>query len=168
MMSTLQQIRSGLEKAWEGLREGWQEFYHHTAQALTRFTPRQSDHPLETKEEQLLYQSCRWGMLAAEVLENDSEIIVKLEAPGMKAEDFNISIQEGVLVIRGEKRVQREGKQGHYHFMECAYGQFERALPLPTQVEEGKTEAQYHKGILRITLPKAPGSMKRRIPVQGA
>jgi len=167
-MKSLDQLRSGLEKAWDQLSDNWQQFYHQAAQALTRFTPRrhQSHEQLETHDDQLIKQSSRWGLLAAEVLDSDSEVIVKLEIPGMSADDFDIKVVDDTLVISGEKHVQREQQHGQYYFTERAYGQFERALPLPAAVDDSKAKATYKRGVLQIRLPKTAESHKRRINVQ--
>lgn len=165
-MSTLEQLKHGLENTWDSVAEGWQQLHARASQALTRFRPGQSRTDVETANEQVLHAASRWGLLAAEVSENDAEIEVRLEAPGMEADDFDIDVIDTTLVVRGEKRVAREHTRGHYYTMECAYGSFERALPLPASVDENATRARYRRGILTITLPKTHGSKGRRIPVE--
>ncbi len=86
----------------------------------------------------------------------------------MEKNDFQLEVLDGnVLLIRGEKHIQREDKQGRYHIMECAYGQFERAIPLPCEVNEENAKAAYRRGVLHVTLPKAPAAIARRIHVVG-
>lgn len=167
-MATLQQLRDGLERAWDTLAEGWHYLRERTSHALTRFHPRHRGRgQLETADEQLVRYGSRWGLLAAEVVENDADITVKLEIPGMDANDFEIQVVNDVLVVRGEKRVQREEERGRYHVMERAYGYFERAIPLPVPVNDDAARATYRKGVLRITLPKAVRTRTRRIEVKG-
>lgn len=165
-MSTLQQLREGLGQTWDSISDGWHQLHSRASDALTRFTPKQRKSSLETADEQFLRNSSRWGLLASEVQETTKDIHISLEAPGMLKDDFLIQVQEGnILLIHGEKRAQRESKQGHYHIMECAYGHFERAIPLPCEVDEASARASYQRGVLHITLPKAPAAISRRIQV---
>ena len=94
-----------------------------------------------------------------------SEVYVKIEAPGMESENFDIEVQDNTLIVRGEKRVQSEKTEGRYHLMECAYGSFERAMQLPANVGETDASASYKKGILKITLPKVTHTRSNRINV---
>jgi len=165
-MSTLAQISEGLERAWDTLSEGWQQMRQRASQAITRFNPLHKRGELETVEDQLMQQSLRWGVMAAELEERDDELIVRLEAPGMEADDFDIAVVNDVLVVRGEKQMQREQKRGRYHVMECAYGSFERAIPLPRKVEESGARARYRRGVLTVRLPIAESARSRRIEVQ--
>lgn len=165
-MSTLDQLREGLNRAWESVAEGWQELRGRAGHALTHFTPSRSKGELETAQEQLVGNSSRWGLLAAEVSENDSEVIVRLEAPGMESQDFDLQVVDDILVVRGEKSVEREEQRGRYYVTERAYGRFERAIPLPSPVEESRAGASYKRGVLRITLPKSARARARRIKVE--
>lgn len=166
-MATLQQLRNGLERAWDSLAEGWHQLRERAASALTRFSPRPRSGELETAQEQVVRHGSRWGLLAAEVIEGENDITVKLEAPGMEADDFEVQAINDILVVRGEKRAQREEDYGRYHVMERAYGYFERAIPLPTPVNEDGARATYRRGVLRITLPKTAAARRRRIEVKG-
>lgn len=168
-MTTLHQLRQGLERAWDNLAEGWQQLRSRASEALTRFNPvRGGGGELETRDEAFTRAAARWGLLAAEVSETEGEIVVKLEAPGMESADFDIAVMDDVLVVRGEKRVRREQAEGRYHVMECAYGSFERAIPLPAAVEEGKARANYRRGVLSVTLPKTRAGRRRRIEIEQA
>lgn len=166
-MSTLDQLKHGLENTWDTMAEGWQQLHERASQALTRFRPGHTHGEVETANERFLHAASRWGLLAAEVSENDKEIQVRLEAPGMEADDFDIDVMNNTLVVRGEKRVERTHSHDHYYTMECAYGSFERALPLPASVDEHAARARYRRGILTITLPKTNTSKGRRIHVKG-
>ncbi len=164
-MGTLDQMRAGLGRAWESLAEGWQHLRERAAGALTRFRPREGGE-IETAEEQAVRRAARWGLLAAEVSEEPDRVIVRLEAPGMEPEDFDVSVVDGYLVVRGEKRFRHVSREGHYHVMECAYGRFERALELPAPVDMGRARARYRRGVLTVELPKTAESRARRIAVQ--
>jgi len=111
-------------------------------------------------------RSAGWGVLASEVFDDDDNIVVRLEAPGMDKDDFELKVLDDHLVVRGEKRVERERTEGRYHVSECAYGRFERAIPLPEHVESGKAHAKYKNGVLRVDLPKAAPRRRRTVKVE--
>lgn len=164
-MSTLEQVRHSLGRTWEALSEGWQALRERAGQAMTRFKPLGRRGDLDTWEDQVIRHSSDWGLLATEVQEDEHNLIVRLEVPGMDSENFDIDVVENYLVVRGEKRVQQEQRQGRFHVMECAYGSFERAIPLPVEVDGNRAGASYRRGILTVTLPKHERARTRRIPV---
>lgn len=166
-MSTLEQLTEGLNRFWGSLSEGWHQLQQRAGHALTRFHPGAQQGELQTREDQLELQGSRWGLLAADVQEAANDITVRLEIPGMENDEFDISVIDNHLVVRGEKHVNREETQGRYHVMECAYGRFERAVRLPADVDDSGARARYRRGILTVTLPRAAHSRGRRIDVQG-
>jgi len=103
---------------------------------------------------------------AMDVKERDDAYVAELEVPGMKAEDFKVEVQEGVLVIRGERRQEKEEKTKLWHRTERVYGQFERHVGLPTAVDPEKVDAAYKDGVLTVTVPKAPGARPRTVTVK--
>ena len=161
-MSTLDQLRHGLQSAVESLGEGWRSLRERASQALTRFSHRQKD---QSPTEQLMASASRWGLLAAEVKEEADAIVVKLEAPGMEPDQFDIEIVNDILVVRGQKTAEREEKTGRYYLLERAYGAFERAIPLPAPVDESQAKATYRRGVLTLTLPKTGVHLSRKIPI---
>jgi HSP20 family protein len=165
-MATLNQLRNGLSRTWEVVTEGWNYLRSHMSEALTRFQPPERRGDLQTAADRITANAARWALLPVEVIERRSEILVKLEAPGMRGEDFEIQTVGDVLVVRGEKTTQRSREEGRYHVLECAYGSFERAVHLPAEVTEEGARASYHQGVLEITLPKAVATGPRRISVQ--
>ena len=167
-MSTLDQFRRHVGRAWDNLSEGWQRLRETAEHAMTRFRPLSGRHDLETWEDRVVRQSADWGLVAAEVREDEEGLTVRLEVPGMENEDFHIDVVEGYLVVRGEKRVQRDRQEGRFHVMECAYGSFERAVPLPAEVDSEAATAQYRRGVLTVSLPKHQRLERRRIPVSQA
>lgn len=164
-MPTLHDLRSGLGHAWDQLAEGWRQLYQRAGHALTRFTPSHGT-AVQTAEESVARQGSRWGVLAADIAEEGDRLLINLEVPGMEPGDFDIEVGEDYLVVRGEKRIQREETRGRYHVMERAYGRFERAIPLPMPVERDGVKARYDKGVLRISLPKSGRRGGRKIDVQ--
>lgn len=156
-------LREGLVEAWEGMADGWNRLYRRAAGAITRFRP---GHPGGSEPGGALEpRSTGWGVLAAEVFDDDDGIRVRLEAPGLDKEDLDIEVVDGYLVVRGEKRVERERRDGRYYVTECAYGRFERTIPLPDEVDASEARASYDKGVLSLKLPKTGARRRRRITV---
>jgi HSP20 family protein len=167
-MSTWDQFRERIGEAWEALAEGWRELWKGAGRALTRFHPlRAGEQPVDVADQEHGVVPPRWGLLPAEVLEEDDQIVVKLEAPGMERQDFDLEVRNDRLFVRGEKRATREQRRGHYHIMERAYGRFERAIPLPIGIDESGARATYRQGVLRITLPRPAHARTHRIEIEG-
>ena len=103
-----------------------------------------------------------------DVTETDKEVTVCAEIPGVEAKDIDVSVEDDVLTVKGEKKYEREENEKGQHRMERSYGSFERAIPLPVEVDEAKAKAEFKNGVLRLTLPKRPGAQTRRkkIPVK--
>lgn len=165
-MSTIDQIRRGLGRALETVTEGWQHLVERAGSALTWFNPSHPGTEMDTVEDQIVRKGSRWGLIPAEVEEHDREVVVRLEVPGMEPNEFDVSVAGDSLIVRGEKRVQHEERHGHYHVMECAYGQFERAIGLPAPVHGEDAKAKYRRGVLTVTIPKSGHSHSRRIQVE--
>ena len=91
-----------------------------------------------------------------DVKETDEEIVVETELPGLYEKDVSLTVQNGVLTIQGEKKLEHDEEQENYHIMERRYGSFQRTLRLPESVDEGKIEARFENGVLKVTLPKHP------------
>jgi HSP20 family protein len=166
-MTNLNTWRQGLEQAWESLAEGWREVSERASNAITRFG-RGSGRESEPEDDDLPPISSRWGLLAADVYDDDQRIVVRLEAPGMKRGDFEVQVLCEELIVRGRKRFERESGSGDYRVVQCAYGRFERRLPLPVAVDAERTRASYRDGVLRIDLPKAAPVRTRHIEVKAA
>lgn len=97
--------------------------------------------------------------------EDDDKLTVSVELPGLKREDFEISLQDGNLRIAGEKKSENEKKDGSTYRSERFYGRFERAISLPVDVDGSKVQAVYRDGVLTITLPKAEKAKPKKIDV---
>ena len=121
--------------------------------------------------------SLRQGFSGAQVMtptldvkENEKEIVVKADLPGMDEKDINLTIHNGVLSLRGEKKSEHTDERENYHVMERSYGSFQRSIRLPDTIDEDKAEARFDKGVLTITLPKRPEtvSAQKKIEIKGA
>jgi len=165
-MSTLQQIRQDVTHAWDRVVDGWGQLFRRAAGALTRFTPgAHKGDAEEASRKDMAARSSGWGLLAAEVFDDDDRVVVRVEAPGLDKNDFDLQVVGNYLVVRGEKRIERERTEGRYHVQECAFGRFERAIALPDEVETGKAKAEYKKGVLRVELPRSVSRRRHTIKV---
>jgi len=104
---------------------------------------------------------------AVDVRESDKEVRIEVELPGIKPEEVELTSENGVLTIRGEKRSERkEGdEQNRYHLVERSYGSFVRSFQLPQGLDESKIEASYNDGILSVHIPKTALPQPRRIQI---
>lgn len=90
-----------------------------------------------------------------DITENDFELTLTAELPGLEQKDVEISIQDGMLLLRGEKTEERkEGDEKRYHLFERTYGAFQRAFTLPRTVDANKITAEFEKGVLKVHMPK--------------
>jgi HSP20 family protein len=101
-----------------------------------------------------------------DVTETDREIKVCAEIPGVDSKDIDVTVEDGMLTIKGEKKYEREQNEKGQYRMERSYGAFERSIALPAEVDESKAKAEFNKGVLRLTLPKKPGTPSRRKKIQ--
>ncbi len=101
-----------------------------------------------------------------DVSESQDRIVVKAEAPGIDPKELDISLSNGVLTLKGEKKNEREEKGENYHLIERGYGSFSRSVLLPAEVAEDKIKANYKDGVLTITLPKTERAMERAIKIK--
>lgn len=102
---------------------------------------------------------------ALDVQEDKNNFRVRLELPGLKREDIEVSLQDGALVISGERREEKVEEGTTVHRQERYYGKFSRVLTLPTAVAGDQVKAQYKDGILSVTLPKAEEAKPKTISV---
>jgi HSP20 family protein len=106
---------------------------------------------------------------AVDIKETDSEISVDLELPGIKPEDVEITAENGVLTVRGEKNSERkEGEEHRYHVVERSYGSFLRTFQLPQGIDEDQISAAFEHGILSIHIPRAALPQPKRIPISAS
>lgn len=101
-----------------------------------------------------------------DVVDRDSEILVRAEVPGVDKKDVNISLTDNLLTIKGETRTEKKEEQGDYHRREIASSSFARTFTLPCSVDSSKAAASLKDGVLEVTLPKAESSKKRNITVK--
>jgi HSP20 family protein len=101
-----------------------------------------------------------------DVSETKSDLVVKAELPGMEAKDVEISLNEGILTIKGEKKQEGEEKEEGYHLIERSYGTFARFIRLPKDVQSNKIKASFKNGVLKVVLPKSEEAKKKEIKIK--
>ena len=164
MLDTLKQaglhIGRELTRAWENLSDGWRELLSRGGNSLTHFA-----REVEAEQTAAMARFPSWSLLAGEVEETESALIVRVELPGLDKEDCQLSIEGNTLHLTGEKRFAREAQGSTYHVMERAFGSFRRSILLPRNVDIDHAEANFHNGVLTVRLPKTGADMARTIPV---
>ncbi|MEO0137183.1 MAG: Hsp20/alpha crystallin family protein [candidate division WOR-3 bacterium] len=108
----------------------------------------------------------RTWMPAIDIAENDGNIEVRAEIPGVNKEDLKVTVEGDVLSISGERKKESETKDKKYHRIERYYGKFCRTINLPYAVEAEKVKATYKDGVLTITLPKPETAKTKEIEVE--
>lgn len=159
-MFNMSELGDSLNRTWESVSHGWNHLMSRAGNSLTHFSGNEKD-----SDDHTPLQSPRWGLMSAEVFDDDDKVVVRLEAPGLSAEDFDISVVDNVLNISGEKRFEREQSNGQFHLLERAYGQFSRSIPLNYEVDAESASASYKNGVLRLELNKEPEQRRRKIEV---
>jgi len=102
---------------------------------------------------------------AVDIAEDENELTLTADLPGVKMEDLDIKIEDGVLTLTGNRRFENEEKKGGYHRIERAYGTFRRAFSLPDTVDADKVGARFDNGVLKVSLPKKEVAKPRSIKV---
>ncbi len=103
---------------------------------------------------------------AVDVLEDKDQVVLKAELPGVNPKEVDLHVEDNVLTISGEKKIEHEDKKDSYLRIERYYGKFSRAFTLPPYVDAGQITAEYKDGVLTVTLPKRPETKPRQIQVK--
>jgi HSP20 family protein len=105
-----------------------------------------------------------------DVREDANSITIEAELPGVEEKDVSVTLANGVLTIKGEKKLEKEEKNDNYHLTERSFGSFQRSLRLPDSVDDGKVDAHFDKGVLKVTATKKPEAVKaeRKIEIKKA
>ena len=110
-----------------------------------------------------------FAALAVDVNENDKEYTVTAEIPGVAERDIDVSVADGMLVIKGEKREEKEEKSGRNTITERSYGAFQRMFNLPRDADGNNIEARFENGVLTVHVPrKAVTAQPRKVDIKAA
>lgn len=105
---------------------------------------------------------------SVDIFENDNDVVIKAELPGMDPKEIDVRLENNVLMLKGERHFEKETKEENYHRVEREYGTFSRAFSLPAAVKEDKVVAEYRDGILKIILPKKEEAKPKAIKIEAA
>jgi len=103
---------------------------------------------------------------AFDISETEKEYMITGEIPGIDVKDLDITLLEGILTIKGEKKKETEDKEENYHRVERHYGSFQRNFRLPAKVKTDKLDATYKDGVLKLTIPKAEVTKPKKIEIK--
>ena len=101
----------------------------------------------------------------ADIYENDNDLIVRAELPGVDPKMVDVRVENNVLTIRGERPFEQKVQKENYHRLERSYGTFSRSFTLPATIDADKIRAEYRDGILNLTLPKSEKAKPKRIQI---
>jgi len=102
---------------------------------------------------------------AVDICENENNIVLKAELPGVDPEDVEVRVEDNTLYLKGERKFEKETKEENYHRIERAYGSFARSFALPNSIDAEKVAAEYKDGLLTLTLPKREGTKPKTIKI---
>ena len=100
-----------------------------------------------------------------DILENDENIVISAEVPGVDKKDIDVTLEKGILSISGERKLENEEKKDNYHRLERYYGSFCRHFRLPDSLDSDKVEAKMENGILKVTVQKKPEVKPKQISI---
>lgn len=100
-----------------------------------------------------------------DIYEDEHNLTLKLEVPGIEEKDIDIRVENNVLTVRGERKLEKEEKEENFHRVERRYGSFVRAFTLPNTVDTDAARASYDKGVLKITLAKRAEAKPKQIKI---
>ena len=103
---------------------------------------------------------------ALDISERKDAYVVTVEVPGIKADDLDITLEDGLLTIKGERRFTQESSDQQFHRVERRYGGFRRSITLPSQVQAEQIEASFEDGVLEVIVPKAEEAKPKKITVR--
>ncbi|MDY0302835.1 MAG: Hsp20/alpha crystallin family protein [Candidatus Moranbacteria bacterium] len=107
------------------------------------------------------------GQLTIDVYQTDEDVVIKSTIAGVNPEDLDVSINNDMITIRGERKFEEEVSEENFYYQECYWGSFSRSVVLPVDVIAEKIEASLKNGILTIRLPKADTNKTKKIKVRG-
>lgn len=106
-------------------------------------------------------------MPPVDIVEGKDKIQLKVELPGFKENQVNLTVENGLLTVRGERKFESDNKEENYHRIERSYGTFVRSFTLPNSVDQGRIQATFADGILTVEMPKREETKPKQIPIKG-
>ena len=103
---------------------------------------------------------------SVDVFEAENEIVLRAELPGLSEEDVEITLENGRLSVKGEKKLRKDEVEGEYRRVESRFGSFVRSFAVPNTIDRENIEATFEKGVLQVSLPKVEAAKPQRIEVK--
>jgi HSP20 family protein len=103
---------------------------------------------------------------SVDIIEDEKEYLVKADLPEVKKEDVKVTVENDVLAITGERKIEKEEKGKKYHRIERSYGNFVRTFTLPIEAEGAKVSAEFKDGVLKVHLPKSERAKQKSVEVK--
>ena len=160
-----------LAKGLPAANELWTSFRGEFDSLFDRFSDRFETYamkPLSDLEDYWTKSFHGVAPLAVDVAENDQTYVITAELPGVNEKDIEVSVQDGVLVIKGQKLQEKEEKNEQRYRTERRYGSFRRVFGLPKGTDEAKLDARFHNGVLTVSVPKPAVTQVRKVEVKAA
>ncbi len=142
---------------WDPMRE-LDEF---STRLSTFFGP----HPGRSGDENNVYTKAQWAP-RVDISEDEHEYLIKAELPGIEKDQVRVTVENGLLLIAGERKSEREEDHRKYHRVERAYGSFLRSFSLPDDADGTKIKAEFKNGVLKVHLPKSEDAKPKSIEIK--
>ena len=123
--------------------------------------PSRWEHPLWQR-----FAAFEKGMPKVDVIDRDTEVVVRAEVPGFEREELDVSVTDGAVTIKGEHREESKEEEGEYFYSEISQGSFTRTVALPSEIDADKAAASFKNGVLELTLPKRKKANRRKVEVK--
>lgn len=133
-----------------------ESFNHFLNEAFSNFLSPSEHEPTNTSS---------W-MPAVDIKETDDALVLVAELPGMKKNEVNITLENQVLTLAGERTFERDEAKENYHRVERAYGTFSRSFSLPKNINAAEVNATFNSGVLTVSIPKAPEAKPHKITIK--
>ena len=105
------------------------------------------------------------GQLVVDVYETKDNFYVRAPIAGVESDEIDVTVENGMLIIKGERKYEEEKKEKNYFYQECYWGSFSRQILLPDDVDSSKIKASLEKGVLTVKLPKSPKTKKKKVSI---
>ena len=163
----------GLSKAREEAPSGvaksgsrWPDLFDDYDRWFEEFLPRRWLSGLPEPSLRARWPQRHPGMPRVDVVDQDKQLLVRAEIPGVERDDIDVSVTDNLVTIRGRSHHEDTKEEGVYFRREISHGEFERTVALPGEVDADKARARFENGVLEMTLPKVNEVRRRRIEVE--
>ncbi len=134
--------------------------------SLLRYDPFAATRDLDRLFDEITRQADRPWIPRVDIFETEDQLSIRVEVPGMNPDDIDVTVEDSTLVISGRRAFESEDESKTFHRREIARGEFRRMIYLPDEYDTENISAEYHDGILEISLPKRPEVLPKKVKVQ--